>query len=384
MSDKTGLENYFIIKDQKKMRYGYTTGSCAAAASKAAAKMLLTGQTLEKIPLQTPKGILLHLTIEDIVKTEEYVSCAIQKDGGDDPDATNGLLVYSRVSKRTDGVLNIRGGKGVGKVTLPGLQQPVGEAAINKVPREMILANVAEICEECGWNSGLDIEISVPRGEEIAKRTFNPRLGIVGGISILGTSGIVIPMSEAALIESIRIEMNMKKQAGGDYILMTPGNYGETFSRENLDISLKHSMKCSNYIGETLQMADNLGVKGILFIAHIGKFIKLSGGIMNTHSHHADSRAELLCAAAIHAGCDIECARKVLNTITTDEGLTILKKYGIMEQAMPYVIEKVMYYLEHQVPTSLELGLILFSNQHGELGRSKNANALIQKINQQK
>ncbi|MGI6011071.1 MAG: cobalt-precorrin-5B (C(1))-methyltransferase CbiD [Ruminococcus sp.] len=384
MVPKTGLEDYFIIKDKKKLRYGYTTGSCAAAAAKAAAYMLLKGEEVEEMALMTPKGILLHLGIEDICRRGEEVSCAVRKDGGDDPDATNGILIYAAVKKEGPSGIVIEGGEGVGRITRPGLQQPVGEAAINKVPQEMIRREVEAVCRECGYCQGVNVRISVPEGEEIGRRTFNPRLGIKGGISILGTSGIVIPMSESALLESIRVEMKMLAENGGRYLVMTPGNYGEAFSREELKLDMTYSMKCSNYVGETLQMADNLGIKGILFIAHIGKFIKVSGGIMNTHSHHGDCRAELLAAAAARAGADLECIRELLNTITTEEGIDILIRRHMLEPAMQIVLERVTYYLAHQVPTNLEMGVILFSSVHGELARSGNVKEMVEKINKQK
>lgn len=382
MSHKSGLEEHSIKKDGKVMRLGYTTGSCAAAASKAAAYMLLSGKEIEEVSLQTPKGILLHLLIEDTHREEGYVSCAVRKDGGDDPDVTDGALIYSRVSLIKEGI-EIDGGEGVGRITRPGLNQPVGEAAINSVPREMIKTEAEKVKEEAGYGGGFKIVISVPQGEEIAKKTFNPRLGIEGGISILGTSGIVIPMSDSALIESIRLEMNMLKEAGAEYIVMTPGNYGEAFSKESLDLDLTYSMKCSNYIGDVLELADNMELKGILFVAHIGKFIKLSGGIMNTHSHKADCRAELMAAAAVRAGADISCAREILSTATSEEALDVLNKYGLLEKAMEIVMDKIQFYLKNQVPTSLELETIIYSNVHGFLARSENADSMIRKINAQ-
>lgn len=383
MSHRTGLEEHVIVKDNKTLRLGYTTGSCAAAAGKAAAMMLLTGKTVEEVSLMTPKGILLHLLIEDIHMEDARVSCAVRKDGGDDPDATNGALVYAEITRSEDAGIHISGGPGVGRVTRPGLQQPVGEAAINRVPRSMITKEAAAVCREQGYRGGLNIVISVPKGEEIAVRTFNPRLGIVGGISILGTSGIVIPMSEAALIESIRVEMKMLCEAGARYLVMTPGNYGEVFSKEQMDLDLTYSMKCSNYIGETLEMAAGLGVKGILFISHIGKFIKVSGGIMNTHSHHADSRAELMAAQALRAGADLTCVKRVLETITTEEALDILKEYDILDETMRVTMEKIQYYLKHQIKTDLDIGTIIFSNVHGSLAKSENADSMIDIINGQ-
>lgn len=385
MSHKTGLEEHSIKKDGRVMRLGYTTGSCAAAASKAAVSMLLSGKVVEEISLMTPKGILLHLLIEDINIEEGSVSCAVRKDGGDDPDATDGALVYARVSRGgAAGEVEIDGGAGVGRVTRPGLNQPVGAAAINSVPRSMIKEEVKNVCKESGYKGGIKVIISVPEGEKIAANTFNPRLGIDGGISILGTSGIVIPMSDAALIESIRIEMNMLKEAGAEYVVLTPGNYGEVFSRENLDLNLTYSMKCSNYIGEVLEMADGLGLKGLLFIGHIGKFIKLSGGIMNTHSHHGDARAELMAAQAIRAGADMECAKRILDTFTSEEALDILKEEGLLEKTMEVVTEKIQFYLKSQKKTELEIASIIYSNVHGFLSKSDNADNMITKINSQK
>ena len=227
--------------------------------------MLLTGQTVEEIALQTPKGILLHLLVEDISRGEGWVRCAIRKDGGDDPDVTNGILVYAKVNiintVAKDIEIELDGGIGVGRVTRTGLYQQPGEAAINPVPRKMILESVEEICQDHGFSGKLHVEISIPAGVELAKRTFNPRLGIEGGISVLGTSGIVVPMSEDALIASIRLEMKMHVKNGAQYLVITPGNYGAMFSRDKLDIDLTYSMKCSNYLGETLDMAEELGVK---------------------------------------------------------------------------------------------------------------------------
>ena len=240
---KTGLEQYYILKNNKKLHYGYTTGTCAAAASKAAAEMLLSGHKVQEVELMTPKGIPLCLGIEEISMEKEKVSCAVRKDGGDDPDATHGILIFSSVKKIPEKRIVIDGGIGVGRVTKKGLEQGVGNAAINRVPREMIANEVKEICEAAGYEGGISVKISVPEGEEIAKKTFNPKLGIEGGISILGTSGIVIPMSEEALIASIRVEMEMKKANGAQYLLITPGNYGADFCRSEMKLNLDNAMK---------------------------------------------------------------------------------------------------------------------------------------------
>ena len=381
MARKNGLEDCFIIRDNKKLRLGYTTGSCAAAAAKAAVCMLLGQKQVVEAELLTPKGIRLYLAIEDIRMTEESVSCAVRKDGGDDPDATDGLLIYASVSRCAPEAgkrVFLDGGRGVGRITKPGLEQPVGAAAINRVPRQMIEKEVLEVCRAYAYAGGIQVILSIPQGEEVAKRTFNPRLGIEGGLSILGTSGIVVPMSEEALLASIRLEMEMKRKNGADFLLLTPGNYGADFLKNRTPIDEKQSMKCSNYVGETLDMAVELGFRGVLFVAHIGKFVKVSGGIMNTHSRHADARAELMCAHAVRAGADLETARRILETVTTEEAMEVIQKKGLQEEVMEQMTEKVHSYLQHRVAGAIQTEAVLFSNRFGYLGETKGAQELLQ------
>ncbi|MBO5284107.1 MAG: cobalamin biosynthesis protein CbiD, partial [Lachnospiraceae bacterium] len=262
------------------MRYGFTTGSCAAAAAKAAAYMLLTGKKKTQITIETPKGIPYTARILDIVSGEREVSCAVEKDGGDDPDVTTGALIYAKVSLAGDtgGEIRIDGGRGVGRVTEPGLDQPVGNAAINHVPREMITREVGQVCAVTDYQGSLLVEISVPGGERLAEHTFNPRLGIVGGISILGTSGIVEPMSTRAILDTIRVELNQRRAQGFDTVAVSPGNYGLDFMKTAYGYDLDKSVKCSNFIGDTLDMAVELGFRRLLLTGHIGKLIKVAGG----------------------------------------------------------------------------------------------------------
>ncbi len=400
MAHRTGLEDHYVIRNQKKLRFGYTTGSCAAAAAKGAAEILLGGKKISEVELMTPKGILLNLELLDIRQEENAVSCAVRKDAGDDPDTTDGILVYARAEKLSASDASeqtgmeadqkeltenkdrflIDGGAGVGRVTRPGLKQPVGEAAINPVPKAMILRSAEEAADRFDYEGRLKITISVPKGEEIAKKTFNPRLGIVGGISILGTSGIVEPMSEKALIDSIRVEMSQHIAMEEEYLLVTPGNYGADFLREHMELPFEKNIKCSNYVGETIDMAVDMGAKGILFVAHIGKFIKVAAGIMNTHSHSADGRMEVFCAAAVRAGGSLACAQELLQCNTTDEALSVLKKYDLMEEVMKVILEKIQFYLDHRSYHQILLGAVIFSNEYGYLGQTANASELLKKI----
>ena len=249
------------------MRYGFTTGSCAAAAAKAAAYMLLTGREKHEITITTPKGILYHARMEEISRTEHSVRCAVRKDGGDDPDITTGTLIFAEVSWQEQKQekdcgkpqILITGGAGVGTVTRPGLDQPVGSAAINHVPREMITREVEEVCALTDYAGSLLVEISVQGGEELAKKTFNPRLGIVGGISILGTTGIVEPMSSQALLDTIYVELKQKREEGKRFAAISPGNYGLEYMKRAYGFDLDRSVKCSNFIGQTIDMAAELG-----------------------------------------------------------------------------------------------------------------------------
>ena len=376
MEQKNGLEDYYSIKNNRKMRFGYTTGSCAAGAAKAAVSMLLKGGTVKTVELMTPKGILLNLEILHIEKGIGQVSCAVKKFAGDDPDVTDGIEVFVKAEKTNFSGIRIEGGKGVGRVTKRGLEQPLGSPAINQVPRSMILREAEEICSETDYEGGLLLTVSIPQGEEIAGRTFNPRLGIEGGISVLGTSGIVEPMSEAALIKSIEVEMRQKVENGAAYLLVTPGNYGAAFLREHMDLPFEENMKCSNYVGETLDMAVDMGVKGILFISHIGKFVKVAAGIMNTHSRCADARAEVLAANALRAGISLESAKEILDTITTDEALAVIRREGLLEPVMKEITDRVEYYLNHRAYDRLLLGAVLFSNEYGYLGETRHAGEL--------
>jgi cobalt-precorrin-5B (C1)-methyltransferase len=323
---------------------------------------------------------LLQLKLQDIHIEENCVSCGVVKDGGDDPDATHGLLICAMVQKTdTPGIL-LDGGIGVGRVTKPGLSQKVGEAAINPVPKSMILNAARETAARFGYEGGLAITIYVPGGEDTARKTFNPRLGIIGGISILGTTGIVEPMSERALIESIHVEMKQHYIQGEEYLLVTPGNYGADYLKEHMELPFEKNIKCSNYVGETIDMAINLGAKGILFVAHIGKFVKVAAGIMNTHSHSADGRMEVLSAAAIRSGASLDCAREVLACSTTDEALDVLNQYHILKETMNEIMEKIQFYLDHRSYEQILLGAVVFSNVHGYLGQTKNAGELIRRI----
>ena len=369
-----------VYKGQKQMRRGYTTGSCAAAAVKAAVSMLLGKEEIVCVTLMTPKGIELYLEVEEVQRNAAFVSCAIRKDSGDDPDVTNGVLVYAKVAKKEGEQICLDGGKGIGRITRKGFSQDIGEAAINKVPKEMILKEAREICEKYHYKEGLEIEISIPKGEELAERTFNPRLGILGGISVLGTSGIVEPMSEKALIHTIHLELKVLRELGKEYCYIVPGNYGSDFLKESLGFDEVQSVKCSNFIGEAIDHALLREFKGILLIGHVGKFIKLAAGIMNTHSNTADGRMEVFAAHAALVGAKAEVIWQIMNCGITDEAIGILKAEGIFERVMESVMQKIEYHLENRVHKKMEIGAILFSNEYGIIGKTKLADEIVREM----
>lgn len=377
-----------VWKNQTKLRTGYTTGSCAAAAAKAAAHMLVSGEVVGEVSLVTPAGIRLYLEVEDIVKENNYVSCAIRKDSGDDPDVTNGILVYARVTFAQDDVVKskviLEAGEGIGRVTQKGLEQSIGDPAINLVPRRMIREAVEEELQKAGIDHGVRVMIWVPDGAEIARKTFNPKLGIEGGISILGTTGIVEPMSEKALTDTIFVEMKVRRENGMDYCYVVPGNYGSDFLHDTLGYQEDAAVKCSNYVGEVIDDAVRLQMKGILLVGHIGKFIKLAAGIMNTHSRQADGRMEILAAHAAMAGGSRELIRQLMECITTTAALELLEKEGILKEVMSTVMIKIEEHLKHRAGDGLEIGAVMFSKEMGILGKTSDADRLAQKIQSRK
>ena len=381
-----------IYKYGKNLRCGYTTGACAAAAARAAADMLLNDRVAADTELVL-KGSAVRFSVEDATRGDGWARCAVRKDAGADIDVTDGLLIYAEVQRTAAGSragaaaldpqnadppengasrvgradppeqeisrvgrtaptkerIIIKGGPGVGTVTKAGLDQPVGAAAINSGPRRMITDAVLQICDEADYDGALTVTVSVPGGVEIAEKTFNPVLGIQGGISILGSTGIVEPMSEPALIETIRAEMRVKwleisayndaadgvnstndaadmygdgaaetvqgageRRVKRDTVVIVPGNYGMKFAAEKLGAAEDRTVKCSNFIGKALDCACELGIPEIVIAGNLGKLVKLAGGIFNTHSRNADCRMDILMRCAFTA------ASELINSLQND------------------------------------------------------------------
>ena len=366
--------------ERKKLRSGYTTGSCAAGAAKAAVQLLLTGKAPASVALMTPKGVPLNLDVADWALEGDSATCAIRKDSGDDPDITNGVLVYAKVSKREGDIL-IDGGAGIGRVTKPGLNQPVGQAAINTVPRRMIAEACRDMAAQQGYQGGFQVIISIPGGEELAKKTFNPRLGIEGGLSVIGTTGIVEPMSNAALVDTIRLELNVLAASGAKAVLLSPGNYGETFCRDILSLDVQHLVLCSNFIGLAVEAAVEKGFEQILLVGHIGKMVKLGIGMLNTHSNVGDGRMETLAACGIEAGVEMPVLQALLSCATTDAALYVLHEANCLKKTINVLKRRIQNTLSRMVPDGVMLGFICFTSDarfQGILTESDNAQHLME------
>lgn len=374
----------FITKDGKRLRRGYTTGSCAAAAAKAAALLLLGGEPLERVYLLTPAGIGLTLPLADVLTEDNVVRCGIVKDSGDDPDITDGITIYAKVEKIPQrGAVQIDGGEGIGRVTKPGLDQPVGAAAINSTPRRMIETALREIMEDFSYAGGLAVTISAPEGAKIAEKTFNPRLGIAGGISILGTTGIVEPMSDSAVVETIKAELSMRRAAGQRFVLLTPGNYGADYIKNTLNIAPETAVTTSNFIGEAFSAASEMGFEGALLVGHIGKLVKLAGGMFNTHSRYGDCRAEIFASHAALCEADTETVHAIMDSAMTDDMLALCRSAGILSPVLESILGRISVQLasfSSRYFGGIKTGALLFSREYGTLGQTEAVGELLEAI----
>lgn len=372
----------YIDVGGKRLRRGYTTGTCAAAAAAAAAYMALNGCTIEQVLVQLPGGGRsdepreLTLPLAAARLTADGAQAAVVKDGGDDPDITTGLQIWAEAHLNDSGQINLQGGAGVGRVTLPGLKIPVGEAAINPTPRAMIAANVRSVLPA---GRGAEIIITIPGGEEIARRTFNPRLGIEGGLSILGSTGIVNPMSEEALKESLRLELLVLAAKGYRQAIFAFGNYGLQFLRERR-IDEAQVIKISNYLGFMLDEARQLGFRRLIVSGHIGKLVKVSAGIFNTHSRNADARLEVITAYAALAGAQPELLPQLYQCKTTSAAVDLLEAAGADLAAAVYqrIAENAASRAELYTYGEIEVGTILFGDANRLLYLQEKAAALLQ------
>ncbi len=381
----------FVVKNKKKLRYGITTGTCTAAAAEAAAELLILNVKRDFVTVITPKGKSVKVPVKLCSEEKNKTEYMVIKDSGDDPDVTNNAEIHASV-EITDNIpekafksdeypnLYLDGGLGVGRVTKKGLEQNIGYAAINTVPRAMIFKAVGEVCRLGEFSKDLLITVSVPKGRELAEKTFNPRLGIEGGISILGTSGIIEPMSERAIIDTIETEIKQLAALGRDSVIVTPGNYGRGYVSNYLKLDLSESIKCSNYIGETADIAVYYGIKNFLLVGNAGKLVKTAAGIMNTHSKTADGRGEIFALHSMLCGSDIKTAEEIMECINTDEMLEILESKNMREIVTESILKKVREHFSMRIGKSMKFGVMMFSEKFGFLGQTEGTEEVIENI----
>ncbi|MEM4576250.1 MAG: cobalt-precorrin-5B (C(1))-methyltransferase CbiD [Candidatus Nezhaarchaeales archaeon] len=351
----------------KFLKYGISTGACAAAAAKAAA-LALMGVKTDKVSIPTPIGLRLEVPVEGCRRIDDERAVAwVVKDPGDDVDVTRGLKIHATVRLTRDGEIVIKGGEGIGVVTKPGLPVPVGEAAINPVPRMMIKQALQEVLPP---GIGAEVLIEVPGGDEVAKRTLNPKLGIIGGISILGTTGIVKPHSTSAYKRSLSVQVDVALANGHDRIVIVPGNVGARVARQLLKIPDEAIVQAGDFIGYMLRKAVEKGVKEILLVGHAGKLVKIAAGIFNTHHKVADARMEVIAAYAAAAGADNHLVKRILEANTTEEAIKLLQLHGILKQTFNMIADRARSRCIDLIDGRANVGIIIVSLEGEVLGVS--------------
>lgn len=358
------------------LRLGYTTGSCAAAAATGAARMLFEQSAVDYVTISLPSPIVQELTleIEGAEITAEYASCFVRKYSGDDPDITDGIKVHAKAERTAEGI-TITGGKGIGTVTRRGLQVKPGSAAINPVPLKMIKSSVAAVLPP---GMGVHITISAPDGENIATKTFNPKLGIEGGISILGTTGIVRPMSVDALKRSIDLELSTVSATGSRRALLVPGNHGQKMAEELLGSTSLPLVTMSNYPGFTLDRAKVRGFEKLLVIGHIGKLVKIAGGIFDTHSRVADARLEILAAHFAFFTESTAILRRIMSATTTDEAINLLKDEKEYESFLDHITQRIEDAINTRLNNDVRIRALSYSFSQGFLGPQTKVKSIVQ------
>lgn len=309
------------------LRKGFTTGTCAQAATKGALLMLTRGKAVDNVDVVTASGVKLRINLTGQVMGRDFARCSVIKDSGDDPDITNGSRINAQVRITQEKGITIRGGEGVGRATKPGLAIAIGEYAINPTPRRMILREAEEFLS--GINSGYDITISVEGGADLAKKTYNPKLGIIGGISIIGTTGIVEPKSLKAYKASLTLQLDVLKAAGLKKAVLLLGYVGEKFCKDNLKVKEDSVIKIGDHIGFMLEECAKRKIEEALLIGHLGKMIKLTYGQFNTHYSYGDKRLEAIAMYAQSQGAGKGVIEEILAQVTAEAAIPILKNSGL-------------------------------------------------------
>ena len=346
----------------KQLREGFTTGSCAAACALASCLWQRDGACPEAVSLTVPEGKTYAPRIHPLAPYR----CAVYKDSGDDPDVTNGCEVWAEVAPADEeGEIRFLAGEGVGVITKPGLKLPPGEAAINPVPRQMIASAVRSVF---GARAAA-VTVGITGGRALAEKTFNPRLGVEGGLSVLGTTGVVHPMSEQALVETIRLEMSMLRALGAARVAFVFGAQGEQALKR-----LCPGESCvviSNFVGEALDEAEALGFESVLLAGQPGKLAKVSGGCMQTHSKYGDGRRENLCAALALMGAPKDLLHQVMQATTLDGLIPAVASAGYGD-VWSLLCERACAYAGARVHGKLRVSALMLDASGCPIGEYKN------------
>jgi cobalt-precorrin-5B (C1)-methyltransferase len=361
-------------KREGTLRTGYTTGTTATAATKGALYALINGKPMEQVAVSLPKGRTATLKIAWTKKENNgKVTCAAIKDGGDDPDATHGAEICSTVSfSKNASNIHIDGGKGVGRVTKPGLGLEIGKAAINPTPLKMLEQAVREVAGNQLEKQGVDIVISVPNGEEIAKKTDNPRLGILGGISILGTTGLVLPYSTASFAASIRQGLDVATAMGADTVVLTTGGRSEDFAKELFKLPDHCFIQMGDFAGYSIkQCANKMTIRQVIIAGFIGKLTKMAMGIKQTHVAGSHVDMEFMARLAAECKATPNVVEEINSANTARHVSEIIKKNKIIGY-YDYVCKKVYEQMYQHANSQLQIEVILFEFDGTVIGRHPN------------
>jgi cobalt-precorrin-5B (C1)-methyltransferase len=352
------------------LRYGITTGASAAAASKAAV-LALVSEPVERVIIPTPIGIRMEVPVKSSRKiSDDTAEAVVVKDAGEDIDATNKMEITATIKLTDNGEVVIKSGKGIGKVTKPGLQVPIGEGAINPVPRSMITAAVKEALPA---GKGVEVTISAPEGESIAKKTLNPKLGIIGGVSILGTTGVVKPLSLEACRRSLVPQIDVALAHGYKRIVFVPGNIGEKIARQQFSVPEDAIVQTGDFMGYMLDKAVEKGVKEIILLGHSGKLVKLAANIFNTHHKVADARNEVIASYAGAVGADTKTINALLQSNTSDQATETLRDANLLEATYTKIAERVSQRVSDRVENKIKISIVIVSMDGKVLGMDQNA-----------
>jgi cobalt-precorrin-5B (C1)-methyltransferase len=352
---------------------GITTGSAATAAA-LAAMLAIKGEQVSTVDIKTPLGIL-NIAVKSSCKLNDYSGRAsVVKMPYHDPDVTINLEVQAKVSLKDEPGIVIKGGEGVGRVTKPGLQVPPGEAAINPVPREMIQSNLEKVLPA---SKGADVLIEVPEGQKIAKKTMNPRLGIVDGISILGTTGIARSMNSKSFQKAKKCQLDVALAEGYHELVFVPGNIGEKMAHQLLDVDDDQIIQMGNFVGYMLGEAQKSGLSNLIILGHAGKLVKIAGGIFQTEHRLADGRREVITAHTGLVGGDNKIMKNIFNSNTTEDMIEVLEAKNLTEAVFNSIAQSIVKHCQERFNLKPEViilkmdGTILNSNYTVELVQKK-------------